>query len=234
MKDIDIQQLFSIIVIIVITTLILLIAARIRRAILRKINRIKFHLTGGKMAAALVNAVVEQTNTAARETPLSLSNLESLYLPKIKAAYPDLNPDDLRNQAGIVLKEYLDSVKRHTATAGLEQRAAKSLCDSVCHLSGVKYTNSPYSLYQALVSGFDHSKIRFDIAYKSDCQRKATVEFAYMKDVQTELESPEQKCTNCGAVLTHEAQTAGHCLYCDQVFRVVSDYAWLAVKIIIH
>lgn len=233
MKNIDIQQLFPIIVTVVITTLILIIAARFCRAVRRKINRIKYRLTGG-MAAVLVKAMAEQTNTAATETPLPLSNLENLYAPKIKAAYPDLILDDLRNQAGIVLKEYLDSVKKHTATSGLEQWAAKSLCNSVRHLSGVKYTSSPYSLYQALVSGFDHDKIRFNIAYKSDCQRKATVEFAYMKDVQTELESPEQKCTNCGAVLTHEAQTAGHCLYCDQVFRVVSDYAWLAVKIIIH
>jgi|GEM_PF-6191424 len=234
MGNIDIQQLLPLIGAAAIAVMVLVVVMRVRKAVRRGVNRAKFYLTGGGMTTALLKSVVEQTNTAAEETPLTLSNLESLYLPKIKAGYPGLNPEDLRNKAGIVLKEYLDSVKRRAPTAGLEQGAAKSLCDSTRYLSGIKYANSPYTLHQALISGFNHGRIRIDIAYKSDRQRKATVEFAYMKETEATHEEPEQKCTNCGAVLTREAQATGHCLYCDQVFKVINEYAWLAVKIMIQ
>jgi len=234
MENINILQLLPVVCIVLLTILVLSAMSRIRLVVRRRINRLKYYLSGGAMATALLKTAAVQTDAAATETPLTLSNLESIYVPKIKAAYPDLNPEDLRNRAGIILKEYLDSVKGRAPTLGLEQNAAKSLCDSVRHLSGIKYENSPYTLHQALISGFGDSKIQFNIAYKSDRQRKATVEFAYMKEAEMVNEDLEKKCTNCGAVLTQGAQVAGHCLYCDQVFKVVNEYAWLAVKIAIQ
>lgn len=234
MGNIDIAGLLPYIGIAAAAVLAVLLAARIRRVVRRQVSRAKYALSGGAVAASLLKTAMARTDSAAAETPLTLSNLEGVYLPRIKAAYPALNPEDLRNRAGTALKEYLDSVRAHGPTPGLARHAAKSLCETTRHIAGAQYAGTPFTMHQALISGFDQGKIRFEVAYRTDRQRKATVEFAYMKEADSPGEAPEKKCTNCGAVLDSHAQAAGHCLYCDQVFKVVSEHAWLAVKIVIQ
>lgn len=208
-------------------------AVALFRALRRNIRRAASRVTGG-LAATMLSEAARQADRAAAETPRTLSNMEAVYLPKIKARYPDLNVEDLRNRAGIVLKEYLDSVQQKTPTPGLLAAAACSLADTVGHVSGPQYINRPYMLHKALVSGFADDRIQFELAYKTDRQRKASITFCYMKEKELQDGELEKKCTNCGAVLSQEAQAAGHCLYCDQVFRVVNEYTWLAVKLIIQ
>ena len=214
--------------------LFLLIVLFVVVAIAIIIRLVKRKITNffGRSAQSLIQTVVNQQQTEELETPRSLSNLESIYLPMIRKKYPDLQPDDLRNNAGIVLKEYLDSIQKRTPTSGLTNLAAKSLCDSVRVVSGEQYKNQPYLFHQALISAFSDDRIRFDVAYKTDKQRKASVTFCYMKENRKEDEEPlEQHCQNCGAVLTPEAQAVGYCLYCEQVFKQIRTFDWLAVQI---
>lgn len=229
-----IPAIITIVVIVVIAVVVNTIVKSIKRSIRQVTNRATSRI-GQNLTNSLLSTVVEQTNTAATETPLSLSNLESVHLPKIRTAYPELNIEDLRNTAGTTLKEYLDSVAAQSSTDAFSQLAAQSLCGTVRHLSGQKYANKPFVLHKAVVEGFSNGKIRFELAYKTDKQRRATVEFAYMKEKENETADAdlEKKCSNCGAILTKEAQNSGHCLFCDQVFKVVNEYEWLAVNIII-
>ena len=220
---------FALVVLIV----LLVIIAQIKRAIRRGVNRVTRKITGGFAAASLVKSALDQANAVTESAPKSLSNLESIHLPMIRKKYPDLQIDSLRNQAGIALKEYLDSVQRKTPTAGLEKLSAKSLCDTVFLLSGEKYKNEPFSLHRAVISSYETDRIGFQIAYRTDKERKASVTFCYMKETKKENDAPLATCENCGATLSREAMAAGHCLYCEQILPGASPIAWLVVKIII-
>lgn len=215
-----------VVILIVVATVYLVI-----KAIGRSLRRAKNQLFGS-VTTSLIKSVMDQTDDVASDTPRSLSNLERAYLPIIKRQYPDLRPDDLRNRAGVVLKEYLDSVQAHQPTPGLSALAARSLCDSVRVVSGDKYQNHPYVFHQAVINNFEADRIRFDLAFKTDKQRRGSVTFCYMKDdVDHASREPEQNCVNCGAVLYADAQKKGKCPYCETVFRTVNDFDWLAVKI---
>ena len=190
---------------------------RIRRAFRRTIGQL----------------ISESANTA--DVPRSISNLESVYLPTIRRKYPDLQPDDLRHKSGIVMHEYLRSVRQKSPTPALSGLAAKSLCDSVKLVSGDKYIDRPYIFHQAAIRSFDTNRIGFDVAFKTDIQRRGTVTFAYTVFSSEKKDSePERNCDNCGAVLNAEAQSIGACLYCEQVFRSQPSHDWLAVKVTVE
>ena len=224
-------NILSVLVPIIIIVVLAIAVSQIVRTVRRSIRRASNRLIGG-VTSTLVRSVMNQTTAATQDTPRSITNLENMYLPMIKRKYPDLEPDDLRNRAGIVLKEFLDSVHTHTPTAGFMDVASKSLCESVRILSGAKYCNRPFLLHKAAISSFDTNRIGFDLAFKSDTQRKATIIFCYMKDDDNQrTDTLEKHCESCGAVLNQQAQSTGHCPYCDTVFRVVNDFDWLAVKV---
>lgn len=228
------RSLIPFILLLAIIGLIIFAVNYLVKTVNRKVRRFKSGFSLGT-ASMLLSTAAKHIDQSAEDTPLTLSTLESFYLPKIRQNYPDLNIEDLRGKAGLVLKAYLDSVKGTKPSALLMQHAAASLYESVSFVSGAQYQNRPFTLHKAVISGFEQNKIKFEIAYKSDRQRKAEVVFSYM--LEQDANTPdmlEKKCTNCGAILSKDAQAVGHCLYCDQVFKIINLYEWLAVTIAIH
>lgn len=186
---------------------------------------------GENLSQAMLEQATKQAQIERDNTPASLSNMESVYLPQIQAKYPDLNVDDLRNNAGYALKEYLDSVSGGRATQGLSAIAAPSLVKMIGQVAGGQYANEPYVFHRAVISEFVNGKIRFEVAYKTDTQHKGMVDFAFMQKVAAEDMRPVDRCEGCGAVLTEEDNRKGKCPFCKRIFRVGSDLSWLAVGV---
>ena len=212
--------------------IIILVAVSAVRSFLRMRRR----MFGGsvRLLSNILSGALKSAESEAEDRPLSLSNIESLCLPEIKKKYPGLNIEDLRNKAGVALKEYLDSVQKKEPTDGLLEYTVKSLSDTVRHVSGEKYANVPFMLHRAVISEFANDTIKFDIAYKSNRQRKATVEFARTKADEASGAEPQKNCAGCGAVLTSEVQMLGNCLYCGQVFRTIDPFRWAVVRMTIY
>ena len=226
------KYLIPLVIALIVIITIYIAIRKIKRAIRRSISRASRGLFNGA-SASVIKSVLDQVNEETAETPKSLSNLESVYLPMILREFPDLQIDVLRNKTGLVLKEYFDSVHRKVPTDGLLGLASKSLCDTVSLASGEKYNNSPFIFHKAVISSFEAGKIRFDVAFKTDVQRRGSVSFTQMKEVREEKAS-QYTCNSCGAPLTKEAQKSGQCSYCGVMFKDASAFEWLAVEIYVR
>lgn len=193
------------------------------------------------------------------ETPRSLQAMTSVYLPQIQKDFPEFNLLQYRQEAEVLLRNFLLSVAQKNTglllgcSKKIQEQADALIADLnvrqmtrhfdeiVLHKTEIsRYIRKEASsaiLFQTAVSYFDYTMdASGEIVLGDPDTKKQTVyeiELVYIQDAEKVEESTEgmlgMHCPNCGAAVTQLGNK--NCTYCGSALKEVNIYAWQFNKI---
>ena len=165
-----------------------------------------------------INNIIEQEKIMDEELPKSLSNMDSIYLDKIKKDFPELNINELKSEAEKVIlecfnafekKEYvinkIDDIKQNNASY-------KNIKIHKTVISKYEKSNSISTIYFQTALQYSYKENNNNYRLKQD---RITTEYIYVineEKLEKNIKAIGLNCPNCGAPI--KTLNNKVCTYC--------------------
>lgn len=178
-----------------------------------------------------INRIIEQEKIMDEELPKSLSNMDSIYLDKIKKDFPELNINELKSEAEKVILECFNSFEKKDIKY-LKVKNKKIQEYVINKIDDIKENNLSYKnikIHKTVISKYEKSSsistIYFQTALQYDYkennnnyrlkQDRITTEYIYVINedkLAKNIKAIGLNCPNCGAPI--KTLNNKVCTYC--------------------
>lgn len=183
-----------------------------------------------------------RTDLEAQETPRSLSSMESIYLPKIKKDFPNLNINELRAQTESVILRSFEAIEERDKSVFRQYDKINAFINS--RITDAKEKDLHYSsviIHRTVLNRYEKSGGIASLYFQSSfeyvkkegseksrkIQSRITTEYIYIVDenkVSYKEKTLGLNCPNCGAPLKGVGQRV--CKYCGSGTEDIVKRSW--------
>lgn len=195
-----------------------------------------------------INEAIENSEIENENTQKSLSNMENIYLDKIKKDFPDLNINEIKAMAETTIIKCFDAVRDKKTDEFKNIEKVNSWLKS--KISDLKEKNiqfnsikvhrtviNKYSNYAGistiyLQSSFEYN-IKEDNKRSKKVQSRVNTEFIYVIDESKVIKEKKVlglNCPNCGAPIRRVGEKS--CSYCGSSVKDIVKRTWVINNII--
>lgn len=185
---------------------------------------------------------IEKSNIEDEETPKSLSSMESIYLPKIKKDFPNLNINELKSEAeSVILKSFNGIEKREKDIFKQNDKINTYINNRIDDAINTDTHYSSTTVHRTVINKYENNKGVATIYFQSSfaynkkvgndrmkkVQSRINTEFIYIVD-ESKIRKDEKtiglNCPNCGAPLKGVGQRV--CKYCGSGTEDIVKRTW--------
>lgn len=222
---------FSISLIIILVLILVVIVLGL--VLLHKLKKI--------LGVSSISSIVKHARVEDEEIPKSLSNLDSLYLDKIKEDFPELNLNELKRECEKNILLYLQAIENNDSKNIKNDKIKLSIDKALKEYESHNINFKKIRFYKTVVSKYENnqkvSTIMFgssleyllyvDGKLKKKVQDRFRIEYIYILDssiVSKKDKVFEVSCPNCGAVMI---DLENHrCSYCGTYVKDIVKRVW--------
>lgn len=193
------------------------------------------------LGVSSISSIVEQARIEDEEIPKSLSNLDSLYLDKIKKDFPELNLNELKRECEKNILLYLRAIENKNSKDIKNDKIKLSIDKALKEYEGYNIAFKKVRFHKTVVSKYDNNQkvstitfgssleylLYIDGKLKKKVQERFRIEYIYILDssiVSKKDKVFEVSCPNCGAVMM---DLKNHrCSYCGTQVKDIVKRVW--------
>ncbi len=189
--------------------------------------------------------VLRQTKLDEENTPKSLSSMDSIYVPRIKKDFPELNINELRRISEKDIIYYLNSIEQgyleKDSEVILSDKVVSSIKSQISDFTDKNVRFDSIKIHRTAISAYSYDGYVATINFNSSVeyvfglngeskkvQTKFKTEFIYIVDTEklpSNIKGLGLNCPNCGAPI----KSVGHkkCSYCGSGVVDIVKRNWI-------